>query len=33
MIRSEISAADLIREAREERERELDDRLGRIARR
>ena len=33
MIRSEISAAELIREAREERERELDDRLGRIARR
>ena len=33
MVRSEIPAADLIREAREERERELDDRLGRIARR
>jgi plasmid stability protein len=33
MIRSEIPAAELIREAREERERELDDRLGRIARR
>jgi antitoxin FitA len=33
MVTSEIPAADLIREAREERERELDDRLGRIARR
>ena len=33
MVRSEIPAADLIREAREEREHELDDRLGRIARR
>jgi antitoxin FitA len=30
MIRSNVAAADLIREAREERERELDVRLGRV---
>lgn len=33
MIRSNVAAADLIREAREERERELDVRLGRVPRR
>jgi antitoxin FitA len=33
MIRSKVPAAELIREAREERERELDVRLGRVTRR
>ena len=33
MIRSKVPAAELIREAREERERELDVRLGRVPRR
>ena len=33
MIRSKVPAADLIREAREERDRELDARLGRVPRR
>jgi plasmid stability protein len=30
MIRSKVSGADLVREAREERDRELDARLGRL---
>ena len=33
MIRSKVAAAELIREARDERERELDVRLGRVSRR